>query len=521
MASPTTLRLPGALLLLVTLELIAPSIGAAATIDAANCSSAAVQAAIDQASDGDTVTIPAGTCSWSSGVTIKGKGIKLKGGGSGRIIGRSESLLPVLGGTRVFTTTSGLNIVPGQILRISQLGDRSNFVQGPVISYAGVVLTIDATITGGSGSPKLWLISTLPTTVITNDSPGSVIDVEEDNSHHVEISDIKIADGTGSGRRIVVNKNTAGGKAVLTHDCWMEAGSGEALYWTDSNRGVIWNCSFDSSPFSLAELAIHHPPIVETDSWSRPSTMGAADTTGENNLYIEDSDFHAFLHATDFDSNARAVMRHVIFDNAAIGTHGPDTGPFGQRHFEVYDSQFIFNGFSDGSTFPLNHWFFIRGGTFVVTDNILPIINSSDYPNKPVFDITVMNLQRDAGPNPCWGADKAGAQYPSPRQPGFGFVSGTGKDGEQRSIDAITYVGDSEPMYMWNNTSNGQIDVRMSDFDSAECSAPDETSAYVQAGRDYFLNAGPKPGYVKFVYPHPLRRGSGRPAPPTNLRVVR
>jgi hypothetical protein len=508
-------------LLLVALALVAPSISAAATIEVNSCSSAAVQAAINQANDGDTVLIPRGICAWTSGVTIKGKGIKLRGAGSGRIIGRSESIETILAGTRTFTTTSGLNITPGQILRLSQLGDRSKYVQGPVISYEGTTLVIDATTTGASGTPKLWLISTLPTTVIVNNVPGTLIDVDEDDTHHIEISGIKIANGSGSSRRIAVNRNTAGGKAVLMHDCWLEAGSGEALYWTDSNRGVIWNCSFDSSPFSVAELAIHHPALGVSDSWTTPSTMGNADTTGESNLYIEDSDFHAFLHATDFDNNARAVMRHNIFDNAAIGTHGADTSPFGQRHFEVYDSEFIFNGFSDGSTFPLNHWFFIRGGTFVVTDNIIPVINSSDYPNKPEFDVTVMNLQRDAGPNPCWGAGVPAAQYPAPRQAGFGYVTGNGQDGQGRSIDDITYVGDSEPIYIWNNTSNAEIDLRTSDFDSTECSAHDETDAYFQPGRDYFMNAGPKPGYVKFAYPHPLRRGTDGPNPPTNLRVIR
>lgn len=53
----------------------------AATINALNCSQSAVQAAINSAGTGDTVAVPAGTCSWS-GLSIS-KPISLKGAGKG------------------------------------------------------------------------------------------------------------------------------------------------------------------------------------------------------------------------------------------------------------------------------------------------------------------------------------------------------------------------------------------------------------------------------------------------------
>jgi hypothetical protein len=507
---------------LALLALAVPGQAAAARITAATCSTAHVQAAINAAVDGDVVLIPAGACVWTSGVTITGKGIELRGAGSGRIIARSESVVALGLGEKTFTVQSGLDLVPGQTLRVSQLGTRSRYMQGSVTSYSGTTLTLNVTSQGGSGTQKLWIVSTPPTTVITHNINGiaPTIDVWEDTTHNVEISGIKIANGSGNSRRVMVNRTGNNGKAVLLHDCWLEAGTGADLFWTDSNRGVIWNCSFDSSPFSMAQLAIHHQADDVVNSWSTPSTMGAADTTGENNLYIENSDFHAFLHATDFDNNARAVIRHTLFNNAAVGTHGADTSLWGQRHFEVYDSRFVFNGFSDGTTFPLNHWFFVRGGTFVVADNVMDLIRSSDYPGKGEFEITIMNLQRASGPNPCWGAGAAGPQYPAPRQAGFGYVSGSGVDGLARATDGITYIGDSEPMYIWNNTSNGSILVDTSDYGSDECPGGDESSAYVQAGRDYFLDAGPKPGYQKYAYPHPLRLLTLVPTAPTGVRLV-
>src|SRR5688572_15333351 len=56
-------------------SLAAPSIAAGATITAANCSSSAVQTAINTASGGDVVVVPNGSCAWSAGVSISGKAV--------------------------------------------------------------------------------------------------------------------------------------------------------------------------------------------------------------------------------------------------------------------------------------------------------------------------------------------------------------------------------------------------------------------------------------------------------------
>src|SRR5262245_10203780 len=53
----------------------------AATIQAQGCNSSQVAAAINSAADGDTVVVPAGTCTWTSPLTI-GKSITLQGAGA-------------------------------------------------------------------------------------------------------------------------------------------------------------------------------------------------------------------------------------------------------------------------------------------------------------------------------------------------------------------------------------------------------------------------------------------------------
>ncbi len=47
--------------------------GFAANIDASSCSQSHVASALNAADYGDTVTVPAGNCTWTSGVTVKGK----------------------------------------------------------------------------------------------------------------------------------------------------------------------------------------------------------------------------------------------------------------------------------------------------------------------------------------------------------------------------------------------------------------------------------------------------------------
>lgn len=54
---------------------------AAAVIAAADCSQAAVQAALDAAGDGDTVLVPAGACNWPDGVAWTNKNVIVQGAG--------------------------------------------------------------------------------------------------------------------------------------------------------------------------------------------------------------------------------------------------------------------------------------------------------------------------------------------------------------------------------------------------------------------------------------------------------
>jgi hypothetical protein len=525
------------------------------TQTAASCNPSDVQTAINAASEGDTVLIPAcpAGVSWTSGVTISGKGIIVQGAGPGRIIAYDNGTEVLTVGTGTLTVNiagyspgfSASSITTGETLRVFENNARANYMQGTVTSLSGSTLTMNITSTGGSGSTHRWLIATVPSTVLINNysisSEGSgLFNVTEDTSFHTNISGIKIAQGTGSISSGVVFNYASGGQAILLHDCWIESSTNDGFsVYSTTNRGVIWNCSFDSSPWAAANEAVSFRLAQSsTSSWTTPATWGAADTTGQGNMYVETNDFHAFLDTADFDDSARGVWRYNLMDNSGVSTHGPDSSLVGMRYFEFYNNIGVFNGYGDGTTFALDWWIYWRGGTGVVFNNTLAAISSQDYTSPDVV-LIVQNLQRNSGPDPCWGANppSAGYYYPSPRQLGMGYVTGKGTanyphDGVTNSpTDSITYVGDSEPIYVWGN-NRLPLNVVTRDFgsgNSTSCSGAtyDSTANYVVLNRDYFNGSTAKPGYTPYTYPHPLAQcGStatatgSTPAAPTCLQAT-
>jgi hypothetical protein len=492
---------------------------------------------------------------------MSGKAIIVAGAGSGRIIAYSLTTLTLSTGTTTATVTStqvsgALTITTGQTLRISELGFRANFMQGTVTSYdSGTgALVMNITSAGGkcgtlgpantmNSNCKRWLISTIPSTVITNNSSEVLFTITESTAGHIDISGVQFAAGTGASDFYLTR--TSGGQAILLRDLWIQHNGGTFTNIDgDTSRGVIWNTSFDSSPFSSSNGQVFRTKDANGSamptSWTTASTMGTADTTGQNNFYIESSDFHAYLALFDYDDMSRTVFRYNFLNNAGGASHGADTSNFGMRHFEFYNNVGIFQAYTDGTTANMNWWIFIRGGTHVIHDNVLPLISSQDWGTKGDIIYAVENLGRNAGPHACWGEGGTNGQYYwAPRQVGMGRVTGTGTTtGPQvncvgtgcissnrfsGSTDAYTYVGDSEPAYLWNNKRPaGTLAPLSVGFATAytDCTGADSQSNYVQANRDYFNSASTaKPGYTPYTYPHPLTLG-GTPSPPTNLQAV-
>jgi hypothetical protein len=477
------------------------------------------------AQNGDTITLPVGQFVWAAPVTIS-KAIKLQGAGSGRIIGNTKSSAAIGTGVRTFATTrSGLPIVPGQVLLLGKMPSspghppanaRGNWMMGTVTSYSGTTLVINITNAVGSGTYQFWWIATQPRTTVINaynnghpedNGASPLVRIQQNPAGSGELSGIRFFQGVSSISAATAVYGGWTGPKTFIHDCWFQTGGGSpsGAILAATNQVLIWNCSFDDTWSQEAEAI---QVAFEGDiSWSTRSTMGIADANGTTNLYVEDCDFHGYLTAVDFDNNSRVVFRHNVLDNCTQGTHGADTSTTGVRHFEVYDNTLLFDTFGDCNTELDLQWFlWVRGGTGVITDNILPRIASTCSGQKGNIRLSVLNTRRSSGPYCCW------VQYPAPHQVGQGYAQGavfhqhTSQCGPYTGQNHSYYVH-PEPLYIWNNTGTAGNLVGLAEDAEDQCGSNEHVQTFVQAGRDYVM--GVKPGYQKFTYPHPLRATAG------------
>jgi hypothetical protein len=410
---------------------VSTSDGEAASITASSCSTASVQAAINAAAHGDTVVIPAGACTWTSGIAVS-KQITLTGQAAGAVH-----------------------------------------------------------ITHSAGSGDLLAITT-----------GS--------SFSTRVSRLTFLAGNGSGRYLNI---TGSGRPPLIHDNYFSVPNFQLMQCmrVQRNGAVIYRNTFESltangtsGSSGAGSGCVQLKNESNASSWSTASTMGTADTTGTANTYIEDNVFrNIYLQAIDCDDNARTVIRFNTFDNSGFVCHGADTSTFGVRHTEVYNNTFVFNasGTNGPITYPLNlnWWWYVRGGTGIVADNVLPNITSGTWGAKPELTFIVQQLRRRAGPNACCST------YPCLHQIG-------------QSHNGSSLV--SDPLYIWGNTGAGSQTPGLQDYNPNECGGNNTTSQWVQPGRDFIVGV-PKPGYTKYPYPHPLTSGGGgaRPSAPSDLRT--
>jgi hypothetical protein len=396
----------------------------AASFTAGSCSQANVQSAINLATDGDTVVIPAGTCSWTSGISFS-KGIRLQG-----------------------------------------------------VSKGAVTLSYNA------------------------GSSATLLSITANASRSIEISNLRFIVGAGGDQAwegMFVNVGGSG-LPVLLHDNYFDLKNHRGIHWS-VNKGVIWNNVFEDTDHGPTANAIMISN-TDTSNWTTPDTLGMRDANGQSNVYIEDNTFLGVTtQALDPDSNSRVVIRHNLFDNSGMASHGADTSEDGTRHWELYDNVFKFTNFGDCSgaqTLGLNWYFYIRGGTGIIADNQWDDINSCAWGNKAELTMIVQNIRRNSGPYPCW------ATYPAPHQIG-------------QSHNGISSTTD--PVYIWGNTGTGNSNPGLSDYSPNECgSTAPSISQFLQAGRDFIVGTA-KPGYLKYTYPHPLRAAAL--PPPSNTFYIR
>jgi hypothetical protein len=428
------------------------------TVTAASCNVSDVHAAINAASDGDTVLIPSGSCSWSSGITTT-KQIKIIG-------------------TNIYPNVSG----------------------GTVITDAD-----------------------------TN-SADTLLSVTTGGSFHVVIAGISFLPGTGTGSYITV---LGTGLVALMHDMAFNIPNFQLLHAVNwqSQGGVIWHTNW----YSTSNLSGTCGEKIGSDSgslsvvppgpkWDTPSTMGTLDTNGNENVYLEDNTFTYIGQIPDVGDNGRVVIRHNTFTNISGGLIHGSTGAVGGRFVEIYNNSYL-------NTNPLraaDRYFWWRAGTAVVTQNHFDALSGGGcYGSKDSLTFSVENAARQGN----WGCCQGNMCF---HQTGSGsnnqVQSPVSVSGAPQTATDNTQI--SDPVYVWDNSGAGQGSAHygFNDGSPRDCPTinpatgnPYTTTDFFHAGRDYFFddsgtNAGAKPGWAPFTYPHPLRGTT--PAPPKNLTVV-
>jgi len=348
-----------------------------------------------------------------------------------------------------------------------------------------------------------------------NCSSGDLICMYLDGSNHATIGGFNFVTGSGvgSGDYIVV---VGTGLVPLMHDMNFNLPNfvlAHAVQWLVQG-GVIWNTTFAStdnlSGACGSQVGSDSGSIVVKSSlpWDTPSTMGTLDTTGTNNLYIEDSTFSYVGQIPDVDDNGRVVLRHDQYTNTSGGlTHGTSS-TFGGRQVEIYDNTFSYTNTNRN----VNRYFWFRAGTAVITGNSFQLQAGQCYGTKNTLTFTVENATDDSQHGCCTG-------WMCFHQPGSG-ASATAQipaligSGNPSQVPGDNYQI-SDPVYVWGNTGTGQGSTYYGTNDNAgqgsACSNGVTTTNFYVSGRDYFYDdsgsatSGAKPGWVRYAYPHPLR----------------
>jgi hypothetical protein len=454
------------------------------TVNAASCNVKDVQAAINSASNGDTVVIPNGSCTWSSGIAFS-KQITLQGASVDGVTitygastaSASVYLLTVTIGSSFHTTIANLNFLPP--------------AASPGANTSGYI------ILQGTGLVPLMhdMSFNIPNFIITN----------------------------------AVEWNTVGGVG------W------NLKFYSTQNLGGTCGQQIGSGSGSL-----HIEPGIAQRNWDTPSTMGTLDTTGTKNVYIEDSSFIYVGQSPDIGDSGRAVFRHVLFQDVAGGeTHGTSGANTG-RQWEIYDSQFKFTNpnhavqrwiWLRGGTLLMtgNQIDKVDSGSCYGVRQTISLSVENAQANANLHGCALGNM---AYQQPGSGSD--GLTH-SPSNVGPANKLGTGRSDDPFQISDPVYAwnntgtGATTALYGFTDFQNSGfpncnninpatgVNFQSSDFIHTGPPGVGRDAIYCETADGCNVNqaGAAKPGWQRYPYPHPLRAGSSgpAPAPPTGVNI--
>lgn len=287
----------------------------AATISAASCSYSDVNSALDRASNGDTVLVPPGTCTWSTTMDFDTN---------------------ISGGTNKYLTLQGAGI------------DQTVIIDGvSKAAYPNIPFLLRwTTVKGGL-------------TRITGFTfrGGSATDCCNKGVLYFR----------GNSDQFRFDHN----KVVPTHTSGM-------MVWGNI-KGVIDHNTYDvSRSFGLYTFHDSWKDVggYGDNSWASPSTLGSGEALFiEDNQFVNDQSLSYHNYANDGWAGGRVVYRYNTYNSCTWANHGLESSgrQRSQRQYEVYKNNFIWD--LRGNSFA--GLIGARGGVGVVFDNVATISNGS------------------------------------------------------------------------------------------------------------------------------------------------
>ena len=328
-------------------------------IQAANCSQAAVQLAINQAQDGSTVIIPNGTCTWQNEVDVT-KQVTLQGqtkGGVKLVMGSGidswdTPMIHVTTGTSYSTEISHLQFWPG--------------------GGVGMYLLVDGSVT---------------------DKPPLI----HDNSFN----------STDAGQLFEFISYRRYGGGVIYRNTFQSTYNGNTQ-WFGSGGIQVKDGYGDASWAAPSTLGMNDATglnnlYIEDNTFTN---VGTFDSDDGSRIVFRHNVLNNAPMASHGADTSWIGMRHIeIYDNQMIFNSSGT--------WALYD----INGHPVTGSYPLNlvRWYDFRGGTGVITGNSVPDIISQDWGDKSELTFQIQQSDRNAGPDAC------ASTYPAYHQVGRGM----------------------------------------------------------------------------------------------------
>ena len=456
-----------------------PTSGYAATINAASCSQSAVASAASSANRNDTVTVPAGACSWSAPVLLT-KGITLVGAGVGSTV----------------ITSSG-----GSVL-VSAVPDATAIANGENIKITG--FTFD-----GAGAASI-LINIQGANGISGTKPYRYIIIGDNKfqntnpSSSMEVGAVIEANANGNGQiRGVIYHNTFDRCDILlrifsnndtressnTAFNQVQYGSDENLYFEDNT--IMYSSSYVGGNPGWIETGQGGRLVERYNTWNMTNATTPAelwDVHGFQNWNGSANSGQTGTMIVEYYGNTLTNMGQyrwmdhrgtwgLFFNNLLTGSGG--------NSIDIYGMSTPGSCPSDINPTPTNY---------------SPVVNNSYFFNNTKNGTNVLALANPSGmPTHCSVTENANWWNSNASCTASSCSAGIGQGTTAPTGTCTTGVG------YW----------------VASTATPTASSSVIQAASLYKCTATNTwtRYYSPYTYPHPLRTGGGGStvAPPTNL----